>query len=544
MSSLIQRLRIQKQTATFTASSDDQGRGQVIECEPDLVPVPPLGQPGSELRRWHWFHLMGYWIAEAFGVSQYQVASSAVKSGLAPGTTIAAVFLGHLIISIPNALNGWIGATYGINFPVFSRASFGTRGVYLAILCRAIAAIFWFGTQTYQGGQCLQVMLQAIWPSFKNFPNHLPESASVTSSMLLCFFIFYLIQLPLLWIHMSKLRYLFLVKVIIMPIFGFTLFGWAVGRAHGFGPIFEKGTSITDGRPAAVVFFSAMTSAIAPKATLALNIADFTRYAKSPRTVVWTNLFSLSILVTLCAILGVVVTSAAEVIYGVSTWSPLQVSSLMENRAAQFFSALCWAISVIATNISANSTAVANDLMLVFPEYINIRRGQYVCAILGLITIPWKIQNSATTFTNFLGGYSIFLGPVAGCLIGHYWIVSNRFLDVPGLYRWGSGTTPYWYTAGWNWRAITAFTFGIVPCLPGFIRTVGGHTNISVGTTYVYSLVWPVSFTVALVTYTLLSKLFPHNYVHSAQSSSTEDNASVDKSLSEKGDFQVAVQTA
>ena len=37
----------------------------------------------------------------------------------------------------------------------------------------------------------------------------------------------------------------------------------------------------------------------------------------------------------------------------------------MENRAAQFFSALCWAISVIATNISANSTAVANDLMLV-----------------------------------------------------------------------------------------------------------------------------------------------------------------------------------
>ena len=74
-------------------------------------------------------------------------------------------------------------------FPIFSRASFGTRGVYLALLCRAIAAIFWFGTQTYQGGQCLQVMLQAIWPSFKHFPNHLPASASVTSAQLLCFFV-------------------------------------------------------------------------------------------------------------------------------------------------------------------------------------------------------------------------------------------------------------------------------------------------------------------------------------------------------------------
>lgn len=35
--------------------------------------------------------------------------------------------------------------------------------------------------------------------------------------------IFYIIQLPLLWIHISKLRYLFAVKVVIMPIFGFTL---------------------------------------------------------------------------------------------------------------------------------------------------------------------------------------------------------------------------------------------------------------------------------------------------------------------------------
>jgi len=67
---------------------------------------------------------------------------------------------------------------------------------------------------------------------------------------------------------------------------------------------------------------------------------------------VWSNIFSLTVLVTLCAILGVVVTSATEVIYGVSTWSPLQVSSLMGSRAAQFFSALPWALSVLATNIS------------------------------------------------------------------------------------------------------------------------------------------------------------------------------------------------
>jgi cytosine/uracil/thiamine/allantoin permease len=44
------------------------------------------------------------------------------------------------------------------------------------------------------------------------------------------------------------------------------------------------------------------------------------------------------------------------------------------HRAPMFFSAFCWALSVIATNISANTTAVGNDLMLAFPRYINIRR--------------------------------------------------------------------------------------------------------------------------------------------------------------------------
>jgi NCS1 family nucleobase:cation symporter-1 len=63
-----------------------------------------------------------------------------------------------------------------------------------------------------------------------------------------------------------------------------------------------------------------------------------------------------------------------------------------------------WGIAVLSTNISANSTAVGNDLMVLFPKYISIRRGQYLTAILGLATCPWIIQNSAKTFTAFLGG--------------------------------------------------------------------------------------------------------------------------------------------
>jgi NCS1 family nucleobase:cation symporter-1 len=213
----------------------------------------------------------------------------------------------------------------------------------------------------------------------------------------------------------------------------------------------------------------------------------------------------------MCAILGVVVTSAAQVIYGVNTWNPLQVSVLMD-RAPMFFSAFCWALSVIATNISANTTAVANDLMLAFPKYINIRRGQYICIIIALASTPWNIQNSAKSFVSFLSGYSVFLGPPCGILLADFWIVRKQRLNLVNLYRLGPGTELY-YWHGFNMRAVTAFFCGIIPTLPGFIRAIGGaKMGIAIQASYIYCCVWPVGVTIAGAVYVALNMAFPYRY--------------------------------
>lgn len=101
-------------------------------------------------------------VAEAFGISQYQVASSAVAAGLSPGATIGAVALGHFLVACANAANGYVGCVYGINFPVFTRASFGQRGVFIALICRSVAAIVWAGTQTYQVSRCLDLDIMEL----------------------------------------------------------------------------------------------------------------------------------------------------------------------------------------------------------------------------------------------------------------------------------------------------------------------------------------------------------------------------------------------
>lgn len=59
--------------------------------------------------------------------------------------------------------------------------------------------------------------------------------------------------------------------------------------------------------------------------------------------------------------------------------------------------------------------------MAFWPKYINIRRGQLIAAVIGSWAfVPWKILASAAKFIAFLGGYTIFLGPMTSIIITEY----------------------------------------------------------------------------------------------------------------------------
>lgn len=58
--------------------------------------------------------------------------------------------------------------------------------------------------QTTTGGQCMTVLLTAIWPSFKNIPNHIPADEGITSAGMVGFLLYFLLQLPFLCIPYTK----------------------------------------------------------------------------------------------------------------------------------------------------------------------------------------------------------------------------------------------------------------------------------------------------------------------------------------------------
>lgn len=75
----------------------------------DLDPVP------RNRKKWEWYHVGGFWIAEGFNVAQMQTVSTSVALGLNPGIALVACLVGNLMVTVPVCIMGYVGAKVGFN---------------------------------------------------------------------------------------------------------------------------------------------------------------------------------------------------------------------------------------------------------------------------------------------------------------------------------------------------------------------------------------------------------------------------------------------
>jgi nucleobase:cation symporter-1, NCS1 family len=470
----------------------------------DMDPTPPENQTWT---LWTW---MAYWATDTINLGTWETASSVIAVGLTWRDAIPIMVVGTSCVAVPMVLNGAIGARLHIPFSVIVRSSFGYYFAYFCIVSRSILAMFWLGIQGANGAQCITLMLTAIWPSYAHIKNHLPSDAGITTQGMISYFLFWIIQLPLLLIPPTRLRYLFMVKLVAAPITAIATLGWIVHKAGGSGDLFNIPAKVS-GSARAWLWLNSMSAVTGSWATLACNIPDFSRYARSSKGQ-YIQLPFLPIIFTACGVLGIITTSASIVVYGEPLWNPLDIIEHWlgshGGRAAAFFAALSWYIAQVGTNITANSISAANDLTVMFPRYVNIHRGCIIAAIIGgWVIVPWKILDSATTFLAFMGGYAVFLAPIAGIIASDYWLVKKKNVDVPALY---DPHGRYRYDAGVNWRAAVAFIVPVAPLLPGLAYSINKNgTHVSQGILHLYDFDWLFGFVTSIFLYTTLSYFFP-----------------------------------
>ncbi|KAF5323194.1 hypothetical protein D9758_016729 [Tetrapyrgos nigripes] len=483
----------------------------------DMDPVP------VHQRTWSTRNYIAYWISDATNVAVWELASSMLAVGLSWRQALPAIAVGHVIIAVVMVLNGTVGARLHIAFPVLNRSSFGFWFSYFSVISRIILAMFWFGIQTYTGSQCVYQMLKAIWPSTARIPNRLSEGANITTVGMMCYFIYWIIQFPLMLVSPQKIRHFFMLKAIIVPFAWIAILIWAMVRVPPRVALEPKHTALS-GSDLSWAWLSSLNSALGIYSTLAVNIPDFTRYAKNERAQ-FVQLLIIPTIFTLIGFVGIAVTSAGEVLYGETLWNPTLLIDRWDNRAAAFFASFSFVLATLGTNISANSLSAANDMTgeycrfspflhrsrsismtVLFPRYINIRRGQAICALLGgWLLCPWEILASAPGFLNFMNGYTVFLGPFAGIMVTDYWFIHKCKLDVPAMYD-PNGRYKYWN--GINWRAFVALLFSVFPSFPGLIASI--NTNVSVGNSkHIFDIAWLYGFCTASFIFYVLSLVFP-----------------------------------
>lgn len=236
-------------------------------------------------------------------------------------------------------------------------------------------------------------MIEAIWPSYKNLHNGLSASAGVDTKGFLSFFLFWLCSLPALWFPVHKIRHLFTVKAIYSPIAAIAFFGWAISRAHGLGPIIHQPSTVQGGA-LGWAFVKSFMSCIGNFAALIMNDPDFARFAKTPKDALWSQLLTIPIGFGITSFIGIIVSSSSSVIYGEAVWNPLSLldhfleGASSGQRFGIFIIALGFTLAQLGTNISANSVSAGTDLTALLPRYLNIRRGSYICAFIGLAMCP------------------------------------------------------------------------------------------------------------------------------------------------------------
>ncbi len=471
----------------------EQARQQVEQgslCNEDLAPVRVRD------RNWSTYNFAALWVSMAHCIPTYMMASGLIGAGMSWGQSLFTILLGNLIVLLPILGNSHAGTKYGIPFPVYARAAYGTAGSNLPALMRAVVACGWFGIQCWIGGEAFHTLFKALWPHWGalSIHGHYSHVGGYALGEWISFALFWSLNILIVYRGMDLLRRIEnWAAPFVLVMTGF-LVAWALVRAHGIGTILHQPGRFHDLKSFLPVFIPSLTAMIGFWATLSLNMPDFTRFGRSQKEQMVGQVVALPTTMTLFAAMGVLITSASAIIYGHAIWDPVELVGKFTERWIVVVAMFTVVVATLSVNIAANVVSPANDFANAFPRLITFRRGGLITGLIGIAMQPWRLLADPSGYIfKWLLGYSGGLGAIAGVLIVDYFVIRKRQLRLADLYQ-RNGV--YRYFAGWNAAAVIATLLGCAAAWIGVVVPALHH---------LYDYAWFVGFGVAGAVHFVLS---------------------------------------
>lgn len=479
----------------------------------DLRPIHP------RMRTWKSRVYLTLWVAMCMNPATWTLAASLIALGMNWIQALLTIVLANLIVLVPMLLNSHAGAKHGISFPVFARAAYGVRGANLPAVMRGLVACGWFGIQTWFGGLGLNLALgAAIGPSWSQAePVDLGFIGTVPITTLVCYAVCLVVQVAIIYKGFESLRrFQAIAAPIVVGAVVILIVVLLFKTGGNLGPVVSQPSRLGWGAHFwLAVFPISLMANIAFWSTLSLNMPDFTRFAENMQAQRRGQSWGLPSTMLIVSLMAIIATSLAAQHYGVPAgdlWNPDVLVSHFGSRIAVFVGALAIVVSSVQTNMAANLVSPALDFANALPRLITFRRGVVISVAIGTLLLPWKLLASPETYVFvWLGFYGGIMGAVGGVLVSDYWLARRTELRVPELFTLQGH---YYFTSGWNIRAVIATAVGAFVAVGGAYSALGPDgqktgpfpaDGVVPLLRPLYDYNWVVAFLTAMLVYWLLA---------------------------------------
>ena len=109
---------------------------------------------------------------------------------------------------------------------------------------------------------------------------------------------------------------------------------------------------------------------------------------RSQRDQVLGQVLGLPFSMALFSFIGVAVTSATPLLFGVTLWDPVEVLTRFRQPVVLVISMLALCLATLATNLAANVVSPANDFAQLSPRFISFRTGGLITGLIGIAIMP------------------------------------------------------------------------------------------------------------------------------------------------------------
>lgn len=429
----------------------------------------------SEAKTWKVGHFFSIWMGSVHNVPSYVTIGGFFAIGLSIWQVFFVIMFSSLLLATMMVLSGHAGSKYGIPFSILLRSSYGIKGaLFPGVLRGVVAAIMWFGLQTYAGSLAVTILIGKFWPAYLTLGGEF-NLLGLKLPGLLSFLLFWIINVLFIFAGMDRLGKL---TKIVSPLV-FVVFGgmaiWSINLAGGIAPILSYSAKGVDGN-SFFIFMTCVSAIMATWVAQILSVADITRFSRSNKDQTIGQITGLIITYLLFAVASITIIVGSEISFGVPIWNVLDVVERFDSKFAIVLSLLTICLSTLSVNIVGNIIPAGYQLTALFPQKLNFKAGAFIATIIGILIMPWKLMENPASIFTFLNTVGGLLSPVIGVMLTHYFLICKKEINLQELYSFYDHRFSY----GINLPAMLATVIaGIMGLLGNFVPLFSPLTSIS-----------------------------------------------------------------